>query len=884
MTRSVRMLVSAFAVFLFMLGLQVWSEPENPGIIPFELAFDRFEARQILELWREEGQAAAKRNIWLDFLFIPSYVGLFLTLTGFAMKPGGQWRSRHGRAFCAAALVAGLFDVVENICLLRILGNPEGFAAATIKLASWSAFFKFSLLALTGAALVGWVWLYQSQWFMNLPLIRWCRARWALVSALGSVLWLCRASVFGLAAGAAFLLFVPQGQDVVIGLADVRRSTRFGFFLAVGFWALNIWLWARLMVRIRWDVSSQSGGKSGKANWMRKHLPRILGTAAIGVVAVAFLKAGIDSAGDTSVYAKLVVRSLILAALFYGFTMARRTTMRLAHRGLSRIAPLQRGVSRKAIDMLEVKPSDNFSAYSDTVPIQGSFVGSITPLAVFLMVFAFAFFCFFSFSGELARRFGSAAVLLLAGGVWMPVGAFLIYIATRFRVPVMGALLVAVVVFSFFNDNHVVRTLGERSIRLPEGVTGVESHFRGWLDQRKIAETSDGLYPVIVVAAEGGGIRAAYWTATVLGRLQDQDPRFADHVYAISGVSGGSLGGAVFSALVAESQTRSRLPLPCSEKSLRRGPFEGCAHQMLSRDFLAPTLGSLMYSDLLQRFLPFPVARFDRGRALETSWEQAWNNLEGIGRSRFGTRRARSTFDDLWCNPSGECPGLYRVPLLFLNSTRVETGKRVLTSLLEIKSDEFTDAEGFFENSGQEISLSTAVHNSARFTFVSPAGTVKKKDGDVWGHLVDGGYFENSGATTALEILRAMKAGAGDLWPRLKPMVLMISNDPELGSEPEPRRFLKEATSPLVALLNTRGARGSYSRKALKDFFPEDCREERVQRIDLVGVSGIPLGWALSEGATEIMHDKATDPVARVRRALSARSRCSWETGDTAGD
>jgi len=57
---------------------------------------------------------------------------------------------------------------------------------------------------------------------------------------------------------------------------------------------------------------------------------------------------------------------------------------------------------------------------------------------------------------------------------------------------------------------------------------------------------------------------------------------------------------------------------------------------------------------------------------------------------------------------------------------------------------------------------------SARFTYVSPAGTLVK-DGEVHGRVVDGGYFENSEATTTLEVLLtidqlALRTSAGRRW------------------------------------------------------------------------------------------------------------------------
>jgi hypothetical protein len=54
---------------------------------------------------------------------------------------------------------------------------------------------------------------------------------------------------------------------------------------------------------------------------------------------------------------------------------------------------------------------------------------------------------------------------------------------------------------------------------------------------------------LIIVAAEGGGIRAAYWTAGILTRLVDCPPALADSLFAISAVSGGSLGAAVYVSL-----------------------------------------------------------------------------------------------------------------------------------------------------------------------------------------------------------------------------------------------------------------------------------------------------------------------------------------------
>src|SRR5262249_35447970 len=51
---------------------------------------------------------------------------------------------------------------------------------------------------------------------------------------------------------------------------------------------------------------------------------------------------------------------------------------------------------------------------------------------------------------------------------------------------------------------------------------------------------------VYVVAASGGGIRAAYWTAGVLNALEQAHPGFFYHVRLITGASGGMVGASHF--------------------------------------------------------------------------------------------------------------------------------------------------------------------------------------------------------------------------------------------------------------------------------------------------------------------------------------------------
>ena len=338
-----------------------------------------------------------------------------------------------------------------------------------------------------------------------------------------------------------------------------------------------------------------------------------------------------------------------------------------------------------------------------------------------------------------------------------------------------------------------------------------------------------------------GGIRAAYWTANVLGALQDANGQFADHVYAMSGVSGGSLGIATFAAMLKARQNDAQFKDRCTKQ--QQFSYQACSHAFLQNDFLAPAAGRMLYGDLIQRFLPFPVKAFDRATAIEQGWETAWQKLTG-------TDYFNEPFLHLYESQTKN------IPVLFLNGTWVEKGYRTATSNVQQNAD-FLTIKDLYTVTGQQLRLSTAVHNSARFTYVSPAARVTNAKGQTWGHVVDGGYFENSGTTTLAEAYQAMKRKAGERWATIRPIVLMITNDPHQDDEGEVAAspLGNEVLSPIDAMLNTRGGRGSLARSMLRKYI--DSEKGIFKEFGLQNVEGpVPLGWMLSRAAMQTMNDR----------------------------
>jgi hypothetical protein len=177
---------------------------------------------------------------------------------------------------------------------------------------------------------------------------------------------------------------------------------------------------------------------------------------------------------------------------------------------------------------------------------------------------------------------------------------------------------------------------------------------------------------------------------------------------------------------------------------------------------------------------------------------------------------------------------------------------------------------------------------------------------------VDGGYFENSGAATALEVLYEVEEAIDHgKWPEpVVPIVIEIRNGPTQ-EKPDTRKepvdapkdaapgsnngggggnktkpeFLGEVRAPIDTLVHTREARGTFSQEAIESeqqVRAEDHPELPVQNRLLFGLHDsavpLPLGWMLSGGAANEMrrqlhtnHDNEDNASAVMEQLLGTR-------------
>lgn len=292
-----------------------------------------------------------------------------------------------------------------------------------------------------------------------------------------------------------------------------------------------------------------------------------------------------------------------------------------------------------------------------------------------------------------------------------------------------------------------------------------------------------GARPVVLVAAEGGGIRAAVWTAMVMeclfgpgpvagtGSVCAQGSSTPDltamahqvheqplPVFLASGASGGSVGLAAWSARrtdLFQDQAATRTPHTVE------APLEA--------DFVAPDVARLITADLPHAFLGWDFP--DRAEALERAWEQPWHSptVASTATNARGMSRGLRQMWDLTHQGSA-----WSTPVLALNGVSVEDGCRVVASAVDFTvptafdphkpatnaANRATSADDRPDDAAcrgplppatpanhqqppkaldvlpstselidylcpnEDVPLSTAAHISARFPYVSPSGRI----------------------------------------------------------------------------------------------------------------------------------------------------------------
>ena len=134
-------------------------------VLCFEFAWTTEKADRTLAAWDSKLQYLTF-GFGLDFLFLLVYpVVFFLGLQLIASRIRGNWLSRIAAFFAPAVLASGVFDAVENICLLRyIFGQHDQWL---LKVAGVCAGIKFGLLVMGGMVIIFGLSANMYKWAKN---------------------------------------------------------------------------------------------------------------------------------------------------------------------------------------------------------------------------------------------------------------------------------------------------------------------------------------------------------------------------------------------------------------------------------------------------------------------------------------------------------------------------------------------------------------------------------------------------------------------------------------------------------------------------------------------------------------------------------------------
>ena len=479
--------------------------------------------------------------------------------------------------------------------------------------------------------------------------------------------------VLPLAVCLAALLALPQAQEILVKIGQDNDPADWAFFGIAALWlAFNAWYWGRFITGFVGDLRPPLercgapgcggkpffGGQAARIAFLTAHLPRVLGFVVLAGIAAALLIAS-TLLPQTDIDAR---RRLITAAVFAGVSAF----------VLYAVTWLRRPVARRLGADIPKEPP-RLHSIGDLGLVLG-FSAAIS-LALFVASWVAPVWT--------GMGLGPAAILFLAATAWIAFGTLLVYACQRTGLPIIGTIALVAYLSSLvpdsgiFHDNHDVRPLAAA----PPSRIGPDAELGASFDAWDKKPRPDAKAPIVIVATAGGGIRAAYWTATVLGELSDRSlanataaepdgaPRplsFASQLFAISGVSGGSLGAAVYRALLIEwAQGATDLCRQRDGERLLRPlrpsrAFGGFSRARRRRDAV-PRSGAAPCTDL------FPTgSRRGARKGLGGGLAQA------IGDDRFA--------QDFLSDGKGETP----LPAFFLNGTSVPSGRRLVTSTLPL--------------------------------------------------------------------------------------------------------------------------------------------------------------------------------------------------------
>ncbi len=462
------------------------------------------------------------------------------------------------------------------------------------------------------------------------------------------------------------------------------------------------------------------------------------------------------------------------------------------------------------------------------------------------------------FSMDMAIAMGPLSFAVIAIGVLTGFFSIVKYasIRTRFSIGVV-ILLLAIVVGKVVDPYEVRLTPSTQENQFAQR-PDLKTYLHNWIQLREeqLDNSRDKEYKVFIVLSNGGASRAGNWVCSVLSKLQDSSLNipgkyaFSDHVLFMAGASGGTVGNCAFYALLKEDLTQ-----PLSS-------FSRHAQQYFAGDFLTFTLGRMLGPDFFRHFVPL---RFIDDRAASLANVLANGSADPVINYQMN------------CNISEVFDYSGHLPVLIINTTRVDDGMPGVISTIQLPKHSqridvlnLLDSMSLTQSRLGDMTLSTASVLSARFPYVSPAGSILNN------YFVDGGYFDNSGAGIILEYAQELETLLSDTTDaylqrygkKLAFYVLHLTNSPKSQTEPERiSPLVNDLFTPLLTLGGMQGSSTKIGNGMLKNYFvnlnknADSSLYEFSLYKDDEEEEAYPMSWVISQYQLQRMKDRCAQEV-----------------------
>jgi hypothetical protein len=556
-------------------------------------------------------------------------------------------------------------------------------------------------------------------------------------------------------------VYNDQGQDLMATLnqyAFYQKGylTTFICFLVV--WGIGIWNAARLLLTaanlnafIEYQVSNQALQQVGidsvikaKGNWavvrinltykemvqrMIRWLPRVL-----SVLPYVFVAWGCIRQYHT--WADVNWINLILFIILTVLQLVLLAKREQIAQSMGMVIKKYQTIQNR-FTLQEVRGIKNIMTTS------GTFIYSWVNLGLLVIMLVIASYWAFKAPSDN----GCPGLIIVCGlSVYILLGLIFNLLMLWYKVPVfLLLLLVSVLFFSTCNNNHRIQVMQPAKdslwkIRNTEPFSDI-TYAQNWLKYKWNAGLLDTNSTIFIVASEGGGIRNCYWTYLVLNKLQQINDTFYDRTFAVSGVSGGSIGlGMYYNYQYYKTH-------PVSERAQDPGTQDpsDTLQRICSADYLSRVSFGFMFPDMLQRFLPFAIDRWDRSKMLANSFDDGFSHMSGSPNGFLS-----KNYLEPWMNASTA----YRYPVVLYNTILNEAGAKAVFSPYRLSAKFYPGVVDLLTQMNASVPTKEAMTSSARFPILTAPGLVTGYDNSGHpqrrlGHISDGGGYENTGIQTA---------------------------------------------------------------------------------------------------------------------------------------